>query len=141
MKKLLIALTALSTLTIASPAFAKTLFDCTTTNGKQILLTEKGNALNYRFGKKGKPELTFSVSKDEAIYAPWNGIGRYMNYSLDLPNGNVVYSVFRSADKHSSKVESGVMVHLQDGKTSKVLCRQNQIKADELESIDGVAEL
>lgn len=139
MKKLIL-LTALS-LTMATPAFAKTLFECTTTNGKQILLTENGDTLTYRFGKKGKPELNFSVSKDEAIYTPWNGIGRYMNYSLDLPNGDVVYSVFRSADKHTHKVESGVEVALQNGKTSRVLCRQSQVKADELESIEGVAVL
>ena len=123
MKKL-ITLTALS-LALSTPAFAKTLFECTTTNGKVLKLTENGDTLTYRFGKKAKPELTFSVSKDEAIYTPWNGI----------------YSVFRSADKHTSKVESGVKVSLQNGKTSRVLCRPNQVKADELESIDGVAVL
>ncbi len=29
----------------------------------------------------------------------WKGIGRYINYSVSIPNGNYLYRVFTSFDK------------------------------------------
>ena len=39
------------------------LFACTTTQGKQVAITDEGETLRYRFGSATRPELVFSSDK------------------------------------------------------------------------------
>lgn len=133
------ALLILTALTLSSPTFASTLFDCTTTNGKQLLLTEHGDTLTYRFGKTNRPELVFSIKKNDAVYRPWAGIGRYINDAIDPPNGNTTYTIFRSADKHTHRTEQGVYVDTPT-KLVTLLCHPKKVRTDKLESLTGIPQ-
>lgn len=135
MKKLLIALTALA---LATPAFAQTIFECTTTNGKVLKLTETKDNVGYSFGKVNRPELAFKIGKENAIYRAYNGIGRYMDYSVEVQNHDAVYQVFTSADKHSQKVKSGVWVTLLGSEQhSEILCHPKKVRVNKLETIQN----
>ena len=66
MKKILLAiLTASAGTTVhAKTPPLKTIFSCTTTNGKQLAIYRQGKDYIYSFGRKGrKPELTFRNPK------------------------------------------------------------------------------
>ena len=45
----------------------KTLFSCTTTNGKQLTVQRQGADYIYSFGRKGRPELVFRNSKRQVV--------------------------------------------------------------------------
>jgi hypothetical protein len=90
------------------------LFSCATDNGKEILLYQTDETIDYSFGDPGtKPELDLKVPRDQASTWQWKGVGRAMTYAVDVPNGNVSYSVFWSVDRLSETkaVEAGVRVH------------------------------
>lgn len=107
---------------------AKTLFSCDTQKGqKQILLCDNQATIDYSFGKKGqKPELALSVPRAEASTWQWAGIGRYISYSVTIPNGDYVYSVFWSADRLSEAhaVEAGVNVEKKGELLATILCTE-----------------
>ena len=45
----------------------KTIFSCTTTNGKQLTVQRQGADYIYSFGRKGSPELVFRNSKRQVV--------------------------------------------------------------------------
>ena len=45
----------------------KTIFSCTTTNGKQLTVQRQGADYIYSFGRKGRPELVFRNSKRQVV--------------------------------------------------------------------------
>ena len=45
----------------------KTIFSCTTTNGKQLTVQRQGADYVYSFGRKGRPELVFRNSKRQVV--------------------------------------------------------------------------
>lgn len=95
------------------------LFSCGTENGKEILLFETDDTIDYSFGEpNAKPELELTVPRSQASTWQWKGIGRSMTYAVDVPNQETIYSVFWSADRLSPnhEIEAGVRVR-NNGKT------------------------
>lgn len=135
MKKSLIIL---ALCVFSSSAFADTLFSCTTTNGKQIKLTDKGETLEYRFGKVSHPELVLNVAKNDARYYDWRGVGRSIIYSVDIKNGDTSYNVFHAFDRLEHKVSAGVTVSLPNGKYVEINCNTNKKIINNLEGIEGI---
>ena len=133
-----LALLALTTACIAVPARAvaapaacpagqTTVFACTTSNGKQVQVCDAGATLGYTFGRPGlRPELTFHVARERASTWQWQGIGRYMNYSVSLPNGKARYTVFSSVDRLADEPEPslGISVEVQGRHVAQLTCEQ-----------------
>ncbi len=101
------------------------LFSCRTENGKEILLYQTDDTIDYSFGNPdGKPELELKVERDQASTFQWKGIGHWMSYAVEVPNGDVVYSVFWGADRISEKheIEAGVRVRSNGKILTTVFC-------------------
>lgn len=135
----------LSTLLITTNTYAacengsKTVFSCTTINNKQIEVCDAGKTISYAFGKQGrKPELALSVPRDEATTFQWLGIGRYINYSVAIPNGKYRYNVYTSYDKleenEDKAFEAGVTVEEGDKLLARVICRDETV----VDNIEGI---
>jgi hypothetical protein len=98
MRSLFLALTLL-----AAPAHAACqpdgeIFSCQI--GKKTLeVCHEGGALVYRFGPKGKAELTLSEPLETVTFNPWPGIGRYIWESIDFKNGDFIYRVYTSVER------------------------------------------
>lgn len=142
MKAILLPIVTACTLLTAQSAAAEILFDCTTLNNKELTLTDNGDTLSYQFGEKSQPEIQLTVSKNEAIYTDTEGrVGRSTEYELGIPADNESYGVFRSMDKNTRKVESGVKVYLPSGVTPTIFCHPNKVRTDKLDNIDDVPVL
>jgi len=129
----------LSNLALAAcPSGAKTLFFCKTkTANKQIELCDAGKTISYSFGKKGqKPELAIAVPRAQASTFQWQGIGRYMSYAVNIPNGDFNYNVFwgvdRLTDEHA--IEAGVNVEKKGELLTTVYCQENGL----VNNLEGV---
>lgn len=114
MKKLLL-LTIISTFSVGvwanCPAQTKTIFQCTTTNNKVIRVCDAGKNITYSFGKQNQaPELAVAVLRNKVKTYQWEGIGRYENYSVNIPNGSHFYRVFSSIDKINQSTSAGVEI-------------------------------
>jgi len=110
----------------------KTVFSCTATNNKQIEVCDAGRTISYSFGKRGKkPELALSVPRNKVTTFQWHGIGRYMNYSVSIPNGKYMYTVYTSVDKlernEAKGFEAGVTVEKGDKLLATVICRDKSV--------------
>lgn len=104
------------------------LFHCTTENNKEILLCDQRKTLRYSFGKEGRtPELVLSVPREAATTSKWKGIGRWIDYSITIPNGDTGYTVFTSLDRISDahEFEAGVVVNADDKEIGRVLCKES----------------
>lgn len=138
----------LATMTLSSSAFAacnnddETLFRCTTNNNKQIEVCDTKKTINYSFGKLNKkPELSVSVPRDQATTWQWHGVGRYMSYSVSIPNGDYKYRVFWGVDRLSDNHEESAGVDVE--KNGKLLATVNcKIKTltQRLEGVDLPSE-
>lgn len=114
----------------------KTIFSCTTTKGKTVEVCDAGEKIQYTFGNKGAAnELVLAIPRAVASTYQWDGIGRSMIYSVQIPRGNTIYEVFRLADKVSQEVTSGINVVV-DGKPAATLtCKPETV----IDNIEGVA--
>lgn len=115
---------------LAAPAMAQqcseaaTVFSCTTQQGKFVQVCDQGKTLSYWFGKRGaKAELALSVPRSEASTYQWAGIGRYLNYSVDIPNGDTVYRVFTSADRNEQNASAGITVLRGEKTLADIACK------------------
>jgi hypothetical protein len=136
-------ISALATVLLTAKACAncglgsKTVFYCMTATGKAIEVCDAGKTIAYSFGKPRKPEIVVKVQRNHASTSQWAGIGRYIAYAVDIPNGNATYSVYwgvdRLADEHP--IEAGVNILIDDKMAATVKCSGNTIKQD-LEGID-----
>lgn len=128
----------------APQAFAKcaagqpTIFSCSTVKGKTIEVCDAGKTITYTFGSpQTKPEIALNVPRDKVTTFQWNGIGRYLSYAVDIPNGTTTYSVFHGMDRITKEhaIEAGVNV-LVDGKLlATVRCSGRNIM-NNLEGVD-----
>ena len=137
---LLLSTLVLVTNTYAACGDSKTVFHCTTTNNKQIEVCDAGKTISYSFGKHSKkPELTISVPRHKATTFQWHGIGRHINYSVSIPNGSYMYSVYTSIDKleedEAKGFEAGVMVEKNNQHLVTVICRDDTV-IDDIQGID-----
>jgi len=126
MKKLLLTL-GLSIFSMGAwancPAKTQTIFQCTTTNKKVIQVCDAGKNITYSFGKQNQaPELAVSVLRNKVKTYQWEGIGRYENYSVNIPNGNYFYRVFSSIDKINQSASAGVEISKNDDLVATVEC-------------------
>ena len=107
----------------------KTVFSCLTGKGKLIEVCDAGKTINYSFGfPNSKPEIVVTVPRNKATTTQWNGFGRHMSYSVNIPNGNTVYNVFWGVDKMlegdetEPQVEAGVYVEVNKKHAATVKC-------------------
>lgn len=114
------------------------LFSCTTTNRKQVLLCDAGDALYYSFGRPEQaPELSLKIDRLDASTSQWEGIGSSISYSIDIPNANTVYNVFWSVDRMTDEhpVEAGVNVRINERHVATVACQPETVQ-QALEGVD-----
>lgn len=142
-QSLKLILTVVIAAAIAPTAWAKcdagsqTLFSCTTTNGKQIEVCDAKKTIDYSYGRTGsKPELSLRVPRADASTYQWQGVGRYMSYSVKLPNGKTEYSVYwgfdRLTEEHAE--EAGVNVTVNGKQVATVKCGAGKI----IQKLEGV---
>jgi hypothetical protein len=115
----------------------KLLFSCNTQNGKRILLQDAGQTIDYTFGKLNQtPELSLKVPRNQASTWQWQGIGRWMNYSIEVPNQETLYSVFWSMDRLNPKnpVDAGVQVRVNSKVVATVQCSSNIV--NQMQGVD-----
>lgn len=125
---LLLAFSAPALAAQECPPAAKLVFECLTEKGKRIQVCDAGHTLVYSFGKpEEKPEIIVQAPRPAVTTYQWPGMGRYMTYALDIPNGSTRYSVFWSQDKHSpgKGAEAGVDVENNDVHLATVKCAKN----------------
>ena len=120
-----------------SDSCIKTLFSCKTRSGKKVLVCDAGKTLHYSFGKPDqKPELFLSVPRGNARTSQWRGLGRWIYYSVTIPNGNTSYSVFTSLDRMSDSHEfdAGLSVTVGDEEIARIDCMEPIVH--EIEGVD-----
>lgn len=144
-KAIALSALAISLLLTAQVASANTIFECTTKGGKVIKLTETADTVRYSFGKPNRPELVLDTDIVSAVYRPYQGVGRYMNYSVQVQNddahGTTSYQVFTSADKNSDATKAGVLVTTHDKKEKEILCHPNKIRVNQLETMEKTTNI
>ncbi|SKA67717.1 hypothetical protein SAMN02745130_00098 [Thiothrix eikelboomii] len=123
----------------ACPSGSETLFFCNTQKGnKQLEVCDAGKTISYSFGKKGqKPELAIAVPRSKASTWQWQGIGRYMSYSVNIPNSDYNYNVFWSVDRVTEEhaIEAGVNVEKKGKLLTTLLCQEKGL-INNLEGVD-----
>ena len=122
----------------APAAFAQPIFQCTTPNGKQIQLLDNGKTLEYSFGKVGKPEIVVRVLRSQARYYDWRGVGRSIAYSVDIPNGDVVYNIHHAYDRIEQKIAAGVAVQMPSNQWVEVNCHPKAIRVNQLDNVKNI---
>lgn len=141
----LAALSIVFSLGISSVAIAacengsKIIFSCLTAKGKVIEVCDAGKTIDYSFGKpKAKPEIIVRAPRSEASTFQWQGVGRYISYTVEVPNGNTVYSVFWGADRLTEKhaIEAGVNVEVNKQLAATVKCSGEKHIIQNIEGID-----
>ncbi|EKU99794.1 hypothetical protein Lepto7375DRAFT_1866 [Leptolyngbya sp. PCC 7375] len=97
-----------------SPDSAQVLFSCRTAQDKLIALYDRDTAIQYVFGPEEQPELVLDVPREDASTFQWQGIGRYENYSISIPNQDTVYIVSWARDRLdiNQPTEAGVSVEI-----------------------------
>ena len=117
---------------------SETVFSCTTEKGKLIEVCDAKKTINYSFGKPtAKPEIVVRAPRNSVTTTQWAGMGRWMSYSVNIPNENTVYNVFwavdRLADEHP--IEAGVNVQINKQLVATVQCAGEQ---HIIQNIDGI---
>ena len=118
---------------------SETIFSCITGKGKVIELCDSTKTIDYSFGKPTeKPEIVVSVPRTIASTTQWAGIGRWRNYSVEIPNGNTVYSIYWSVDSLARKnaIEAGVNVEIDQKNAATIKCVGEDKIVQHLEGID-----
>jgi hypothetical protein len=116
----------------------KTIFACTTAKGKLIEVCDAGKSITYSFGSpQTTPEIALNVPRDKATTFQWAGVGRYLSYSVDIPNGATTYSVFHSVDRitEAHATDAGVNVLEGDKLLATVKCSSKKM-VNNLEGVD-----
>jgi len=89
------------------------MFSCMTKGDKKVEVYDNATEISYSFGPKDKPDIAFSIPRGKTKITPWDGMGRFMNNSIDIPSGtNVVYQVVWATDRDDADHQdaSGVTV-------------------------------
>jgi hypothetical protein len=136
---LFVGATLCSGAALACEKGSTTLFKCIAQkNGKQIEVCDAGKTINYSFGKPGKkPELAIAAKRDDVTTWQWNGVGRYMSYTVNISNGEHLYRVFWGVDRVTEEhaVEAGVHVEKNGEQLATVYCTEDSIEQN-LEGVD-----
>jgi hypothetical protein len=142
-KKHLLVLAVITSSTSSSAIAAcekasKTVFSCLAEKGKVIQVCDSGKTIDYSFGKPNAPEIVVHVPRSETSTFQWQGVGRYLSYSIEVPNGNATYSVFWGADRLTDehKIEAGVNVEINKSRVATVKCVGEKHIVQNIEGID-----
>ena len=139
------AIVAIFPLIVSLNAFAacrkgsETIFSCITGKGKVIEVCDSKKTIDYSFGTPTeKPEIVVSVLRTIASTTQWAGIGRWRTYSIEIPNGNTVYSIYWSADSLAQKnaIEAGVNVEIDQKNAATIKCVGENKIVQHLEGMD-----
>lgn len=139
MKKLIVVLALLSSGSAFAtcPNSSKTVFQCTTNNNKVVQVCDAGKTIKYAFGKtNASPELTLSVPRNKVTTYQWDGIGRYINYTVNIPNGKTIYQVSHSLDKHTQEESAGISVTSNGKSLAEIPCNLNKKIINRMEGIN-----
>ena len=123
----------------ACGAGEKTVFSCMTQAGKQIQVCDAGRTIDYSFGRpNAKPEIVVRAPRDAASTFQWQGVGRNISYTVEIPNGDTKYIVFWSADRLSERhpIEAGVGVDRNGARLATGRCIDNKQLVQAIEGID-----
>lgn len=114
---------------------SKTVFSCVSGKGKLIEVCDSKKTITYSYGKpKAKPEIVVTVPRNAASTIQYHR-GSSMSYSVDIPNGNTIYSVFWGVENaQSSPIEAGVSVAVNSKHVATVACAGEAYQ--EMEGID-----
>ncbi|MES2666991.1 MAG: hypothetical protein V4712_12895 [Pseudomonadota bacterium] len=100
MRRLLLGLVAMVPAQAQAQTCGEVLLACTINGSRQVTVCLSGAEVSYVYGKPGKPpELALTAALADGVYAPWNGIGRYMSDSIAFSNAGYAYEVWQSVDK------------------------------------------
>lgn len=122
---------------LSASAFAQScpsnnsIFSCSTTNGKVVQVCDEGKTLSYAFGRAGQtPELSFSVPREKASTFQWEGMGRYISYSVTLPNGATHYTTYFSVDRSTEDLnpDAGINVETNAQLLAQVKCKPGTLR-------------
>lgn len=128
-----------SVATAACEKESKTVFSCLAAKGKLIQVCDSGKTIDYSYGKLNAiPEIVVHTPRSEASSFQWNGVGRYLSYSVEIPNGNTTYSVFWGADRLTDKhaIDAGVNVEVDKKQVATVKCIDEKHIIQNIEGID-----
>lgn len=92
-------------------AGAKTLLSCTTEKGRQLLLCDKGEKIEYQLERHSRQNLHISVPRSRA-YQQQDRITGRLRYSVNLIDGGSLYRVFHYPSFGSSQIETGVQIEI-----------------------------
>ena len=118
---------------------SKTVFSCLTAKGKQIQVCDSGKTIDYSFGKpNATPDIVVRVPRSKASTSQWQGIGRYISYSVEIPNGNTTYGVYWGADRLTDEhaIDAGVNVEIDNKLVASVKCFGEKHIVQNIEGID-----
>ena len=92
----------------------KTIFSCTTTNGKQLTVQRQGADYVYSFGRKGRPELVFRNPKRDVVARSMttrmSGVGGFGS-EMNMIHRGYEYSIFfRVANDEEHTIKRGVEI-------------------------------
>lgn len=122
----------------ACPKGSETVFSCIAAKGKVIQVCDSGKTIDYSFGKPSTPEIVVRAPRNEASTYQWQGLGRSISYSVQVPNGNTTYSVFWSLDRATSEreIDAGVRVEVNKKPVANVKCVGEKHIVQNIEGID-----
>lgn len=139
---LLAGLCAATAAQAACDAKSEPLFACTAKkSGKRIEVCATATAIQYSFGKpNAKPELALTVPKSQASTYQWEGFGRVMAYSVNIPNGDIEYRVYSGSEKASEEhpdglAFAGVHVVKKGRQIAEIACVDNTVTS----ALEGLA--
>lgn len=129
-------------LTLAQSAFGcqeneTVIFACTTTGNNHVEVCDAGAAIHFTYGQVGNsPEIQLSVDRVDASTDQWRGFGRYISYTVYVPDGATIHSVFWREDRltETRDISAGINLDGGDGQVG-----QDECKLDTLEqNLEGI---
>lgn len=123
---------ALAALVAAAPVGAEpvTLLDCPI-GAKRLTVTADAEAVTYRFGAEGAPELTLTNPLSASSFQPWPGVGRSIFESIRFENESYAYEAFWSFDRLEPEgdMAGGVVVLKEENIVATLDCDAGQVEA------------
>jgi len=117
---------------------SKTVFSCLTGKGQLIQVCDLGKTIGYSYGKPQlTPEIVIRIPRRDASTYQWKGIGD-LSYSVDIPKGDTIYSVYWSVDRFTDEhaIHAGVEVEINNEHVATVECVGEQHIVVDIEGID-----
>jgi hypothetical protein len=118
---------------------SKTVFHCLTDKGKAIEVCDFGKTLEYSFGKPDKrPEISLRVPRNEVSTHQWHGAGDYIYYDIEIPNRDIIYSVYSCVNRtiENASFEAGVEAKTINKNLATIKCAEKE--QDVIDAIAGI---